>query len=78
MRYWEELIESRRNEDCGCPEEEWNMCGLVVTLHGEGDGTGHVLIDAGDWDDEFVVSSDDMEFMRNRAREYVKALPEEG
>jgi hypothetical protein len=65
------------SEECGCPEEQWVIHGALVTIHGEGDGTGHVHVDYGDWDHEIWTETDDLGVMKQMAIDYIEALPSE-
>lgn len=40
--------------DCGCPHEHWHVgkAGCCLDVHFEADGSAHVILDAGDFDDE--------------------------
>lgn len=49
-----EFVNARPSEECGCPEEEWLVAGLTLVVHLEPDGTGHAILDSGDWDAEEV------------------------
>ncbi len=71
------LERTGKSEDCGCSEEEWRMYGAHVTLHAEGDGTGHIIIDYGEWDDEITTETDDLSVMRQEALIYIESLPVE-
>ena len=72
-----EIIERRLSEDCGCPEEEWMVGSLVVTLHQEDDGTGHILLDAGDWEHDWETETGEMTEMLAEAVAYIAKLPAE-
>lgn len=72
-----ELVEQRPSEDCGCPEEVWIMSNLEVTLHLEDDGTGHILIDAGDWDHDWETEHNGMADLRQKAADFIMTLPRE-
>jgi len=71
------LVECRLSEECGCPEELWLMGNIEVTIHLESDGSGHIIVDAGDWEHDFTVQCSSMSVLRNQAAAYVDALPEE-
>lgn len=73
-----QLIAERASEDCGCPEEEWIMRNINVLIHFEPDGSGHIILDAGDWDDEATVRCSSMDDLREQAKAWVDSLPEEG
>ena len=68
------LVEARPSEDCGCPEEEWIMDTLVVTIHLEEDGSSHIAIDAGDWEHDWFSSNTDMAKLRQEAADYIGKL----
>jgi hypothetical protein len=38
------------DEECGCPVEEWTVCGITMQIHFEPDGSLEVYADTGDWD----------------------------
>jgi hypothetical protein len=69
------LIEVRPSEECGCPEEFWIMDNIEVIIHFEEDGSGHIFLDAGDWDHDFVVEANTMEGLRRAAIDWVESLP---
>lgn len=47
-----QILESRVSDECGCPEEDLECCGLFMTIHHEEDKTGHIIVDWGDLGDE--------------------------
>ena len=70
-----ELLEQRKSDECGCPEEEWLIEMLHVTLHLEPDGSGHIFLDGGDWgQDEKLVECTDIENLRTQAAIWVKEI----
>lgn len=54
------LIATRQG-DCGCPEEDWLVNGLDLTVHFEANGDVDAFLDAGDWeaDATFQASNQD-------------------
>lgn len=72
------LIEARPSEECGCPEEGWIVGTLEVLIHYEASGSGHIIVDAGEWqDEEFVDPCPSMDHLRNRAFDKCEAYPQE-
>lgn len=69
------LLSQHPSEDCGCPEEEWEMNGLFVIIHLEADGKGHAFIDCGDWEDEKLFDVETMPALREAARQWVNTIP---
>jgi len=51
-----EFVETRPSDECGCPEEEWLIGGVTLTIHAEPDDSLHAHLDAGDWDAEIFFS----------------------
>jgi hypothetical protein len=47
-----EFVATRPSDECGCPEEEWLIGSITLTLHNEPDGSIHAFLDSGDWDAE--------------------------
>lgn len=72
-----ELLEARPSEECGCPEELWMMASLEVIIHLEPDGTGHILIDAGDWEHDWETTHNGMADLRQKAADFIMTLPME-
>lgn len=62
--------------DCGCPAEDWILCGLSISIHLE-EGHADIFVDAGDWDHEFRLDARSMETAREAAFAWVRALPAE-
>lgn len=69
------LLEQRPSEDCGCPEERWIMGKIEVTLHLEEDGSGHILVDAGDWERDWETTHVGMADLRQKAADFIMTLP---
>lgn len=71
-----ELIEQRRSEECGCPEEEFIIGMCYFTAHLEENGSCDLFLDMGDWDDERTGISCDgtVEGMRQKAREWAEEI----
>lgn len=72
-----ELLEQRPSEDCGCPEELWLMGSIEVTLHMERDGSGHILLDGGDWEHDWETDHNGMADLRQKAADFINTLPME-
>lgn len=72
-----EMLEARPSEDCGCPEELWLMANIEVTIHLEADGTGHILLDAGDWEHDWETTHNGMSDLRQQAADFIMNLPRE-
>lgn len=69
-----EFVESRQSDECGCPEEDWIIGVLYTTIHPEPDGSGHILIDCGDWEDERLVPTKSIEELRVAAVSWVESI----
>jgi hypothetical protein len=50
---------------------------LEVTLHQEADGTGHVIIDAGDWQHEIFAEEGALASLLGLAKEWIANVPVE-
>ncbi len=71
------LLIARPSEECGCPEEEWLVENLLLTVHFEPDGRGHIIIDGGDWEVESEVDAADMASLRQHAFGIIERMPRE-
>ena len=71
------LVSSQPSEQCGCPEEDWVMDNVEVTIHLEEDGSGHLLFYGGDWEHDFEVDCSDMTELRQKAADFICSLPRE-
>lgn len=70
------LLEERPSEECGCPEQEWVMWGVSVTIHEEEDGSGHIFMDFGDGGEhEIDLATGNLEIMREVAQDFISKLP---
>ena len=69
-----EKLAVRSSDECGCPEEDWDINGVFTTLHLEPNGGGHIFLYVGDWDDEKLVPCTTIEELRRRAIEWVSTL----
>lgn len=58
------MIARQPSEECGCPEEWWRIDGLEYIIHMERDGTGDILIFAGDWEQEHNVKARGLDHLR--------------
>lgn len=56
-----ELLAHVPSEECGCPEEIWQIDGVIVLIHFEDDGTSEMFVFYGDG--EFEASFRDCENM---------------
>jgi hypothetical protein len=64
------------SEECGCPEEDWIIHNIEVTIHFEPDGSGDILADAGDWDIQLRVPPPvTMDELRMTMFNYITGLP---
>jgi hypothetical protein len=50
-----EFRSTQPSEDCGCPEENWLIGGIDLTIHGEADGTIHAFSDDGECQPEVTL-----------------------
>tara|TARA_R110001583_G_scaffold34982_5_gene116929 strand:- start:5967 stop:6215 length:249 start_codon:yes stop_codon:yes gene_type:complete len=57
----------RLNKDCGCPEEDWIMNGIYITIHAEPEGQGTMIADFGEWEEEQLVEASGLEDLRQLA-----------
>lgn len=73
-----ELLAERASEDCGCPEQDWDLGGVFTTIHLEDGGSGHILFDNGDWDAEKLVECDGMCDLLGQAIAWRNSLPSSG
>ena len=63
--------------DCGCPVEEWVVCGITMQIHFEPDGTMEVFADAGEWECEVPLKAKSMSEGRDEAFAWARGLPTE-
>lgn len=70
-----EFIESRKSDECGCPEEDWVIGQLYTTIHLEPVTGGHIFIDCGDWQREKLVDCRSIEELRLKAVEWCNSFP---
>ena len=70
-----ELIAKGVSDECGCPEETWNINGIDVLIHLEPDGRGEICLDAGDWQDDKMVSCCGIDDLRQQTFIWVCGLP---
>ena len=68
-------IASRKSEKCGCPEEDWVMGMVDVTIHIEPDGSGEAFLYTGDWEDEISFPCSGISDLRNKVADYIRLLP---
>ena len=68
------LIEQRKSDECGCPEEEWEIGMFLVIFHLEPNGSGDIFIDCGDWEMERNVSCKDLNELRAQAESWVNSF----
>ena len=73
-----ELIAKGVSDECGCPEETWNINGVDALIHLEPDGRGEIFLDAGDWQDEKIVDCCGIDNLLQQACAWVRSLPCEG
>lgn len=43
-----EMVGVGRSEECGCPEEQWLVGVIDLTIHTDPDGSVHAFMDGGD------------------------------
>lgn len=65
------------DKDCGCPVEEWVVCGVSLQIHFEPDGAMEVFADTGDWEHTFALEAKDMSAARREAFSWARGLPTE-
>lgn len=66
----------RKSDECGCPEEDLEIGMCTFLAHLEPDGSAHLFLDMGDWDDEKVVECDGVEGMRQKAHDWAEQIHE--
>ncbi len=44
-----QFVTAGASDECGCPEEEWIVGGINLTIHIEPEGHVHAFMDGGDW-----------------------------
>ena len=69
-----ERLQCGVSDECGCPEEEWDIHGIYAIIHIEPDGGGHIFLDAGEWEADKLVDSKNIEQLRIAAIEWVESL----
>lgn len=70
-----EIVDQRKSDECGCPEEDLIIGMCFLTIHLEKDNSGHLFLDMGDWDEEKLVECDGtIEDLRNRAHDWVEQI----
>ena len=70
-----ELIAKGVSDECGCPEETWNINGIDVLIHLEPDGRGEIFLDAGGWQNEKIVDCCGIDHLLQQASAWVRSLP---
>lgn len=75
MKCRNEFVSSNQSDECGCPEEDWVIGNLYVTIHLEPESGGHIFIDCGDWQDEKLVDCNSIEDLRLKAEEWTNSFP---
>jgi hypothetical protein len=69
------VVEQRLSDECGCPEEELEIGMCYMIVHLEEDGSGHMFLDMGDWEDEkFVQCDGTINGLRQKAKEWAIEL----
>ena len=63
------------DEDCGCPVEEWVVCGVSMLIHFEPDGSMEVFADTGDWEHTFALAASELSAGRAEAFAWARGLP---
>jgi hypothetical protein len=74
-----EIVDQRKSDECGCPEEDLEIGMCFFTAHLEPDGGGHLFLDMGDYGEaERIVECDGIEGLRQRAYEWAVEIHEKG
>jgi hypothetical protein len=68
------LLEKTRSEECGCPEERWLVGGIETTIHEEGDGTVHCILDDGNAQAEMTFRFASLEEARDPVLGWARAM----
>lgn len=63
------------DEECGCPVEEWVVCGVSLQIHFEPDGSLEVFADTGDWDQIVPLRATTLSEGRAEAFAWARSLP---
>jgi hypothetical protein len=53
--------------ECDCPHAHLHVDGICVDVHYEPDGSVHVAVDSGDWDDETTLTATSLEDAKQQA-----------
>lgn len=75
MKRHSDLLDQRKSDECGCPEEEWAIGVFNVIIHIEPDCRGDIFIDCGEWADDRRVDCVGIEDLRRQASEWVYSIP---
>ncbi|MBM1814523.1 hypothetical protein [Pseudosulfitobacter pseudonitzschiae] len=60
-----QLLAAVPSEECGCPEELWDLNGIIYLIHmEEDDASGEIFVFAGDWETETMVQCATIEDLR--------------
>ena len=71
------VVRTGVSEECGCPEEEFIYKNICVMIHYEEDGSGHIILDAGDWEQEHFIQISSFDELRQKAIDIIDSLPEQ-
>jgi len=74
MKTNHQFVEARASDECGCPEEDWVIGMLFVTIHLEPESGGHIFLDCGDFQDEKLVDCTGIEELRILAVDWVSSF----
>jgi hypothetical protein len=67
-----------KSDECGCPEEEWDIDGVFTTIHLDEDGGGGIFISGDGWEDEKLIPNcTSMRDLLAAAIEWISTLPKE-
>lgn len=72
-----ELLRVGKSDECGCPEEEWDINGVFTTIHLDGDGSAGIFVSGDSWEDEKLVTCNNMPDLRRLAQEWIYSLQAE-
>lgn len=61
------MIARLPSEECGCPEELWQIDGLYLLFHFEEDGSSDAFIFAGDWEAETNLEARSLNDLRSKS-----------
>ncbi|MHA3913884.1 hypothetical protein [Halovulum sp. GXIMD14793] len=62
------------SQECGCPEEIWQIDGMELLFHFEADGTSEAFLFAGDWEEETTLNARSLDDLRAKAFQWLADL----